>query len=295
MKRIFNLLVLTAFILLLPYSAYASTNTEERTEDDLKIWDDIVVTESNKYAILNTPKVNEKEKIYDFADLFTPKEESSLFEEITDYIKASNMDMIIVTISKNNKYTSREYAVDFYDYNLFGKNEYHDGILLLIDMDKRRVEIVTTGYAKLVYDDSRIDDILDNVVINLKNERYNLVGQTFIRSSLRFYEDGIPNSNKGYELNKNGEMVKKKQVNIVLTLIISLSFPTILTFYFISKHKGIILATDANDYIQHSGIIMKNRIDSFLTTHTTRTRIVHSSSSTGGSGRIGGSSISRRK
>ena len=73
MKKI----VLSLIIFLLPIVSFASTNTYPRTEDDLRINSWITVTEENKDNILNTPSVNEEEKIYDFADLYTDEEEKN--------------------------------------------------------------------------------------------------------------------------------------------------------------------------------------------------------------------------
>ena len=75
----------------------AEVKTYERSEDNLGIWDSINVTETNKQNILGTPKVDEDEKVYDFADLFTLDEEQQLYDKIQAYIEEFNMDMVIVT------------------------------------------------------------------------------------------------------------------------------------------------------------------------------------------------------
>ena len=53
MKKI-SLLILTFLIFIMPHTVFATVNVEERTEDDLKIWDDIEVNENNLDNILNT-------------------------------------------------------------------------------------------------------------------------------------------------------------------------------------------------------------------------------------------------
>ena len=124
MKKI----VLSLIIFLLPIVSFASTNTYPRTEDDLRINSWITVTEENKDNILNTPSVNEEEKIYDFADLYTDEEEKNLYTAVYDYTQRRNLDLVIVTINDNFEST-QEYADDFYDYNNFGFGSERDGLL----------------------------------------------------------------------------------------------------------------------------------------------------------------------
>ena len=96
MKKI----VLSLIIFLLPIVSFASTNTYPRTEDDLRINSWITVTEENKDNILNTPSVNEEEKIYDFADLYTDEQERDLFEMVNTYIEKNGVDLVILTIKE---------------------------------------------------------------------------------------------------------------------------------------------------------------------------------------------------
>lgn len=288
MKRVISLLIL--LLILIPNNTFASVNTYERTEDNLQVRDDIKITDSRKEAILSTPKVDEKEKIYDFANLFTDEEEKLIYEKVISYIDKHDMDMVIVTIDDNNKYSAKEYAIDFYDYNYFGINKTYDGLLLLIDMDTREVYINTTGEAQLIYDDYRINDILDDLVYYLSSSNYYQAASNFISSSYSYAESGIADSNKEYEIDSSGEMVRKKSVNWFITIGGSFLVPSLILWYFISKHKGIKLATNADDYIDRKNIIYGPKVDTFFTTHTSRVPVVKSSG--GGSGSHGGSTIS---
>ena len=67
MKKIIKYFTLLLLIFL-STNVYASTNTKERTEDDLLVPSKVEVTESNKQYILDTPAVDAEEKVYDFAD-----------------------------------------------------------------------------------------------------------------------------------------------------------------------------------------------------------------------------------
>ena len=101
------------FAFILSANVFASTNTEVRTADDLKIRSDITVNSTVREAALSTPKVDASEKVYDFADLLTDEEEQDLYEKITKFINKNKMDMVIVTIYENKKNSSMDYADDF--------------------------------------------------------------------------------------------------------------------------------------------------------------------------------------
>lgn len=296
-RKVFT--VLAICILMSFQMLYASTNTFDRTEENLQIWDSIYLTSSVKRAALATPKVDEKEKVYDFANLFTDSEEEELYDDITTFISTNKMDMVIVTIDDNNKSSAMAYADDFYDYNYFGVGDTHDGLILLIDMDNRVVWISTTGKAILMYNDSRIDNILDYVQANLKNARYYTAANNFIYHSDRFAKAGIPKGNLNMKIDENGDYTKKgslefNSVNEVIYFVLGIVFiPTIITIIVIvcgaMSHRNVKKATFAKAYLKRDSLDINFRRDGFVRTYTTSTRI-SSSSSSGGSSTHSGSS-----
>ena len=280
---VLSLLIISSFSL-------ASTTTYERTLDNLQVSSDIEVTDSNKNAILTTPKVNEEEKIYDFADLFTDSEERALYEEVTSFISETNLDMAIVTIDYNPKYTAQDYADDFYDYNCFGKGLTHDGLLFLIDMDTRTLKISSTGQGILMYDDYRMERMYDATEEKASYGDYYGCGESFIRAALYYFNLGIPKSNIGYCIDSNGDLVKDPNyeapiftsTNLTIDGIISLILTLIISLGMRGKHKTIKKATTAEEYVKTQRITARR--DNFLTTHTSSVYIPPSSSSSSGRG-----------
>lgn len=286
MKKVINYILLSVFIFsIFTLNISASTNTFKRTTDNLRVPDN--VNSSKIDIILNTPSVDEKEKIYDFAKIIDDSYEEDIIEDIEDFIKKYNMDMVVVTINEYTGRTPTEFADDFYDYNYFGKNSTRDGILLLIDMYQRQVAISTTGHAILIYDDNRIDNMLDNLESRLKSDDYNSAIESFISNSVWCAKHGIPASNKYAYIDENGNYVVKKPFPWVIIIMISIVITVIIMLILLSKHKLVRLASTARYYL--TSINITNRQDRFITTFTTKTRI--SSSSSGGSS--GGSSTHR--
>ena len=190
MKKI----VLSLIIFLLPIVSFASTNTYPRTEDDLRINSWITVTEENKDNILNTPSVNEEEKIYDFADLYTDEEEKNLYSAVYDYTQRRNLDLVIVTINDNFEST-QEYADDFYDYNNFGYGTDRDGLLFLVDMENRYVYISATGGAMTLYPDNECDMITEQVYTYFSDQNYYDGTYQMIKTLDTYYEISYNDSN----------------------------------------------------------------------------------------------------
>ena len=280
MKRIyiFAILILLIIIGSLPTSA-KEIKTCVRTETNLQVRDKFNLG-SNKEDILSTPCVDDMDKVYDFADLLTDLEEENLFNLVNNYITSTNYDLAIVTINNNPKDSEISYADDFYDYNSFGKNETRDGSLILIDMDNRVIYISTTGYAIKMYDDNRIDDIIDSGYNNLKNAEYYTCLSNMILKMQDEYELGYPDSNKNMEIDSNGKPIKSISYKLVFILSSIITLIVSLILYFKSRLK--IKVSSTISYLKNGNITTKQ--DKFINSSVIHTRIVSDTSSSSGSG-----------
>lgn len=278
MKKInlFITIIIISIFSIIPVNA--STNTKERTESDLLVPNYITVTDSNKDKILNTPAVDETEKVYDFADLFTDEEEQKLYNEITDYINTYGMDLAVVTIQTNNKGTAENYADDFYDYNNFGKNSSNDGILFLIDMETREIWMSTTGTAIKMYNDYRIENALDRVYQYMTDKEYYTGCSKYIDKISEYAKSGLPTD--------SSEMTVSKM--ITYSIFAGLVGTIIIMVVLVLKNRLVRKATTAIEYLNKDSVDIKNLGDVLISSHTTKTKIEHSSS--GGSSTHHGSS-----
>lgn len=229
-------------------------------------------------------------KVYDDADLLTDQEEQLLSEQANSFVDKYNMDLVIVTTPYNEGKGTQSYAQDFYDYNGFGVGDNADGILFLIDRTYGYNDtwIVTTGHAILVYDDARIESILDDIYYSRDNGYYAMF-ETFISSSSTYAEMGIAPSNEGMEIDENGNYVEKREFPLLKSLLISVAVSTITVVVLIFKNKMVKKETRAGAYLDQSTINFSRKEDRFITTHTTRTYSPRNTSSSSG----GGSSVSR--
>lgn len=272
---------------------FASTTTYERNEEDnYGLTNGIIINSNNRTAALKTPLVDADEKVYDFADLLTDSEEELLYNSIQDYIEEYNMDMVIVTIDDNNKYSDVEYADDFYDYNNFGVGSNRDGLLFLIDMDNRRMYISTTGEAIRMYNDTRIDYILDDTYNYITKQDYYRCANAFISAATRYAKMGIPSGNKNTYIDSEGNYIVKGNNVFVSGLAPATVISIIATILFVAiasgKHRVIRKATQARAYLVKDSFNLSQKVDNFVNTHTSKVYDPPSSSNSGGGS--GGSS-----
>ena len=247
-------------------------------------------------GILNVKAIDTSEKVYDFANVLTPEQKELLKEKIDKYIETYNMDMAVVTVKYHNYSSTMQYADDFYDVNHFGIGATEDGLVCVIDFSTGHDDfwISTKGNAIIMYDDARINSILDAmdaVYYRDKTDYYNMFN-AFIDKSSSYAALGIPKSNKNVRLNNYGMPYEERPFPWSGITILSLIISTIAIVILISKNKMIHKATNADNYIDKNSINITKRVDQFLTTHTSRVRISTPSSSGGhGHGHAGGSSF----
>lgn len=283
MKKI----ILSLIIFLLPIVSFASTNTYPRTEDDLRINSWITVTEDNKDNILNTPSVNEEEKIYDFADLFTDEEEKNLYSAVFDYTQRRNLDLVIVTINDNFESTE-EYADDFYDYNNFGYGSERDGVLFLVDMENRYVYISATGGAMDLYPDNECNMITEEVYTYFSDQHYYDGTYQMIKTLDTYYEISYNNSDDDtYEYNT-------ADVNYTYVLVFAVVCTIIGIVILIKRNDLVKVATTSEEYLNKGSKGVHKIKDIVIGHHVTKHAIDHGSSSShgGGGGHISSSGSS---
>lgn len=272
MKK-YLIILLTFIISITPVRA--STNTYERTEDDLRVPSKVDLTIADKSAIMATPSVDVVEKVYDFADLFTDSEEQDLYEKASNFMDKYNMDLAIVTISENNKSSEVAYADDFYDYNDFDNN----GLLFLIDMDNRQIYMSTSGTAIKMYNDNRIDYLMDQVFQYMTDKDYYEGTSKYISLLSSLADKGYP---------KSGESFVSDKTVILYSLIASFVITLIVMIVLISKNKLVRKANEAKAYLVDDSVKVDVVEERLVSTHTTKTKIEHDSG--GGSSTHSGSS-----
>ena len=261
----------------------ASTNTFPRTDDNLGVNKKWKITEKNIDNVKNTPLVDASEKIYDFASILTEEEEKSLYDQISEYIEYTNMDMVVLTIDEElSDWGIENYAADFYDYNDFGIDfDKYSGVIIVRNINSYNLfyGIYTFGNAQLYYNHV-IDYILDDIYDDLHSEKYLDGFSRFISLSRQYYDKG---ANEDYYIDDNGYMKKVYKTPWFLAFSASSIITLITMLILVKKNKMIKKETLASVYINKNSIKYNNQVDKFLHTHTSSYVISHSSGGSGGS------------
>ena len=208
--------------------------------------------------------------VIDEAGLLEDKEIEKLSENIEDLSDKYNMDIVLLTVDSLNGKTPNEFADDFYDYNDFGVGVNKNGLLFLIDMDNRKMWISTTGKAIEIYNDKRIDAILDYTYDKISKKDYSGCAEQFIKYATYFAKKG---RNGGDTIVSTSKMIKS-------SLICSSIATAIFIIIGVCSHRKPQKNREASKYISKP-LKLTEQTDQFLDKHVSQTRRVESSSSSG--------------
>ena len=269
----------------LPDDNWAKYEIGKRTEQNPLVFKSFLkdnLTAEQLRLALETPYVDTAVKVYDAAGLLTENEISKLQSRIHQFIDKHNVDMVVVTINNNNKTNmngelpSDNFAMDFYEYNDFGKGvqarEGYDGVILLIDMQYRKFRILDVGVPNDKWGVARknVDKYVGNMAPDLTAQNY----YTAINYFIGAYESD-------YEYKSSFPWIKCSLFALLLGFIL-LKIEK-------RKYKNIRKATSAADYVKEGSFRLTVNKDTFVSTHTTKTYDPPQKSS-GGGGSHGGSS-----
>lgn len=285
MKKTNMILILLFTLFLGITNVNAEVYTIERTKDDLGVNKNFEITDDNLNNVLNTPRVDADDKIYDFANILDDDTKNELYEDIQDFIEYTNMDMVILTT--NLPYSDsqiEDYTADFYDYNDFGINfDKYSGIIIVRNTNSynKFFNIYTFGDAQLYYPFERCENILDTIYYDIRNENYLSGFRTFIVESKKYYDYGIPYDYRNYYVDEMGYLKEKYTIPFLGAFIFSSIMTLIIMLVMIHKNKMVKKATKATIYLDESSVNYTKVEDRFVNTYTTS---YTTSSSSGGSG-----------
>ncbi len=262
--------IILFIVLCLPFSVFASTKTFTRTPEKPLTPPDVIVDNNYLSIILKTPAVDSSEKLYDFADLYTDKEEEKLLDQIKLYIDSSKIDLAIVTTKDLCGFTISDYAYHFYDFNDFKR----EGIIFVIYVDEQESSIYManngdeTGTVFTLYNDSVVKKTLHYVYKDIKTKNYYSATDNFIKILQGFYN---LDHNGNYRINKSGEIVEEIPWIEIIILGVTLTFIIDMIFiYRIKAHNRLVLLGGLGTKLDESTLMVKvekdELIDTFVTT-----------------------------
>lgn len=199
-------------------------------------------------------ELDNNKKIYDYAVVLNNKQEEKLNRKIEKFINKTNTNLIIITVRHPSIKDTKEYLNEFYK-----KNINNESILLVLNLDNNtmKLDMEVYGNKKIMYSDEQINQILNHV-----NKEKN-----YYKTLINFIDEVETNNN--YINNYN------KYLNIkywLLIIIPSIILSSIITFIKVLNNKKENKYED-NKYLKLDSLIIDKRLDNFLTTHTSKSRI----------------------
>ena len=216
------------------------------------------------------PETRQLPRLVDRADLLSELEEEELEARLDEISERQQADVVVVTVNSLDGKSAQDYADDFYDYNDFGVGVNKNGLLFLIDMDNRKMWISTTGKAIEIYNDKRIDAILDYTYDKISKKDYSGCAEQFIKYATYFAKKG---RNGGDTIISTSKMIKS-------SLICSSIATAIFIIIGVCSHRKPQKNREASKYISKP-LKLTEQTDQFLDKHVSQTRRVESSSSSG--------------
>jgi uncharacterized protein len=104
--------------------------------------------------------------VTDMADIFSDETEAQINQMITDLEAKNGTEMAVVTVPKTASATSvKEFATELFNYWGIGKQGQDNGVLFLISVGDRRVEIETGYGIEAILPDAKVGNIIDTQII----------------------------------------------------------------------------------------------------------------------------------
>ena len=214
--------------------------------------------------------------VVDDAKLLSQDEAQKLREDIENFREKYSMDAVIVTSKDLEGKSTMDYADDYYDYNGYGLGDNKSGILLLIDMNDRKIWISTSGDAIEYFTDNRIESIISDISKYLSDAEYFDACNIFLNNIQYYIDSGIP----------EGQYTYSEEEHTLKIVLIALGVGAIVAgvtcIVVVNSYKNSKSVSSIN-YIDNNSIVFTKRRDIFINTFTTKTKIERNNSS-GGNG-----------
>jgi len=141
------------------------------------------------YMDLQASESNTVQRVFDNAGIIAESEITEIEQAIVRLREKIGMDVVIVTSDDVPEGESEGYAADFFDYGDFGTGNSRSGILLLIDMSNRMMQISTSGEAMTVFPDNKQEKIFDNISKYASNGAYDELVKAYLNEIEQLYNE----------------------------------------------------------------------------------------------------------
>ena len=217
-------------------------------------------------------------RLQDNADLLSANEKAAMESRLDQISEAHSVDVALVTFNSFPEgYNNMEkLADDFYELANYGYGTSHDGVILVLVMDKKKWQISTEGYGVTAFTDAGIEYIGDQITPYIKDGDYNKALNTYCDLA----DDFITKALDGHPVTK--KTLPKAPFGVVKALLIAVAAGAVIAFIVVgalsSQLKSVRFQASADFYTKQGSLNITNQRDTFLFTTVSRTEKPKSSS-----------------
>ena len=231
-------------------------------------------------CLASTPVWAADQRVVDGAGLFTQEQIQHLEHRLEKVIEKTGADVSILTADGFNGLSVYDYIEEYYEQYGYGKVKDHGGAILVIDMQGRKVYVLSTGNLEEYYKGTVTDQIVDDVYIYLKDAEYYAGAEEFV------------NQTEKVVLKNEHPFLARFQVhNIMSSLLFGIVVSAVVVGIMLLIYRNRIpRAVAANTYFVQKDMVLTHRVDDFKDTYTSKRALPKEDSSSGGSGGYSGGS-----
>lgn len=184
----------------------------------------------------------------------------------------------------------RDYAIDFYKSNDLGMGDERSGILFLISVNSRKYVTVTYGAGLDVFTDYRIDQMEEEIVSDLKENRFVRGCDDYVTLCEETVDYYLAN---GEGMSRDNDPVAQKQdrgIGIAISAVAAVAIAGGVCFGLRKQLKSVEVACSASNYELSDAFHLSDSDDKFEGVFISKTPKPKSDSDSGGGGGFGGSS-----
>ena len=231
--------------------------------------------------VVQAQSTNQKQYIYDNADVLTSEEEKQLEALASTLSEERNTAFIIVTVNGTDGKSIREYMGDFYDEQAPGYDKPHGNTAMLtIDFEERDVFLSAFKLAEKYLDDDRLETIRLDITSDLTDGYYYDAFSNFMYDA-HSYMGYLPD-----EVNPNSFFFQWW-----FQLAVSLVVAGVAVFIMVARSGGVV-TVNGSTYIDQNQSGVVKRQDNYIRTTVTKQKKPDDSNSSGGGTTGGGHSYS---
>ncbi len=223
-------------------------------------------------------------RIIDEYEIIPDADEAVLVKKIDEVSEKYKFDLIIMIVANESLagIPIEEFANDTYLYCGFGYGESKDGMLFLLDMDKRDWAISKNGFALTAFCDEGFDYIFEQIKDDLKDDKFTEAFTDYVDLCDDFLEKA--KAGEPYTADNLPKDPFNVGMSLVISVIIGLVVALIATGSMKSKLKSVRFRSAASDYTKPGSMYVNESRDFFLYSTVSRREKKQQSSSGGSSG-----------